>query len=53
MDDRAKKSAAAKLAQALLQAAAENQDKVLDDLLRAYPSLTREEAEKMLREEGH
>jgi hypothetical protein len=53
MDDRAKDAAAASPAQVVLQAAARNQDKVLADFLKAHPELTPEQAETMLRDEGH
>jgi hypothetical protein len=37
----------------VLKNAAANRDKVLDDLLKAHPTLTRDEAEKMLKKDGH
>jgi hypothetical protein len=36
-------------AQVVLRSVAANQDKVLDDLLKAHPTFAREEAEKMLK----
>jgi hypothetical protein len=40
-------------AELVAEAAGKNQGKVLADLLRDHPTLTRDEAEKMLKEAGH